>query len=449
MDKTIRVALYMRVSTDQQAKEGDSIPVQRAALYSYAEEKGYIVVDEYVDEGISGRKFKERDELQRLLDDVKSKKIDQICFTKLDRWYRSIRHYTATQELLDKYGVTWLAIWEPIYDTTTPSGRLIVNQMMSIAQFEAENTGARIDQVFAYKVAKGEVISGSTPPGYSIKDKHLVPNEDAPIVVEMFEHYKRTNNLRQTLLYLQDELGFSRTQGDIKRYLSNPIYIGHYRGNEAYCEPIIDKETFDQVQIMLKANIKSNVKHEYIFTGMCVCENCGRRMVNRTTRCRRNGTVYIYHNILCQYSINFHRCINKRSITEGRMEKRLFEIVLPELENIVAEYEIGEKKSKKDNTAQIKNIRAKIARTKELFVNGLISLEEVTSKVKKYEEDIERLSVKEEHKDIDIEQIKRFLSRDFQEIYKELSPYEKRRVWQSIIKEIRMDAERNITVVFL
>lgn len=450
MDKTIRAALYMRVSTDQQAKEGDSIPAQREALRKYADEKGHIVVDEYIDEGISGRKFKERDELQRLLDDVKAKKVDIIIFTKLDRWFRSIRHYTATQEVLDKYNVGWLAIWEPIYDTTTPSGRLIVNQMMSIAQFEAENTGARIEQVFNYKVAKGEVISGSTPPGYSIQDKHLVPNGDAEIIRAMFDYYKRTNNLRQTVLYLEREFGFSRTQANVKGYLSNPIYKGSYRGNQTYCEPIIDEETFEQVQNMLKANIKSNVKHDYIFTGMCVCENCGRKMVNRVVVTARKGKPkYSTKIILCQYGITYHRCANRRWFAESVIEKKLFELVMPHLENIVVEYEIGEKKEKKDNTAKIKSIRAKIDRTKELFVNGLIPLEEVTEKVRRYEKDIELLSASEEEKKIDIDKVKWFLSRDFREIYNDLSPQEKRRVWQSIIKEIRIDSERNITVIFL
>jgi DNA invertase Pin-like site-specific DNA recombinase len=149
-----RVALYMRVSSDQQVKEGDSIPAQRDALTKYAKEKGYSIVGEYLDDGISGTKYSQRDELQRLLSDVQSGKIDLILITRLDRWFRSVRHYTATQEILDKNNVGWLAIWEPVYDTTTPQGRLIVNQMMSIAQFEAENTGQRIRQVQAYKLSQ-------------------------------------------------------------------------------------------------------------------------------------------------------------------------------------------------------------------------------------------------------------------------------------------------------
>ena len=97
----VRAALYMRVSTEKQVKEGDSIAAQQSALERYAKEKGYIIVDTYIDDGISGTKA-DRDELQRLLEDVKQGRVDIVLVTKLDRWFRSIRHYLNTQELLEK-----------------------------------------------------------------------------------------------------------------------------------------------------------------------------------------------------------------------------------------------------------------------------------------------------------------------------------------------------------
>ena len=134
-------ALYLRVSSDRQAKEGDSIPAQRKALREYAASHHMRIYREYVDDGISGTKYSQRDELQALLDDVRAGHIDIILFTKLDRWFRSVRHYTRTQEILDKHGVPWFAIWEPVYDVSTPQGKLIIHQMMSIAEFEAANPG--------------------------------------------------------------------------------------------------------------------------------------------------------------------------------------------------------------------------------------------------------------------------------------------------------------------
>lgn len=120
-----RAALYMRVSSTKQVKAGDSIPAQRDALTRYAKNKGMIIAGEYLDDGISGTRA-DRDELSRLIEDVQAGKIDIILITKLDRLYRNIKHYLNMMEVLDKYHVGWLAIWESIYDTTTPQGRLIV-----------------------------------------------------------------------------------------------------------------------------------------------------------------------------------------------------------------------------------------------------------------------------------------------------------------------------------
>ena len=440
-----RVALYMRVSTDQQAKEGDSIPAQREALRKYAEEHGHVVVDEYMDEGISGRKFKERDELQRMLEDVRKKKIDIILFTKLDRFYRSIRHYTATQEILDKYGVGWLAIWEPIYDTTTPSGRLIVNQMMSIAQFEAENTGQRIKQVFEYKVSKGEVICGSVPPGYSVKDKRLVPNEDAEMIRAMFDYYKRTNNMRQTVLFLEREFGFVRGQQKVRAYLRNAIYTGSYKGNQNYCEPIVDKETFDAVQRAMDMNVRSGKRYDYIFSGLIICAECGRRYVGTSKYSYKKHGKYRYPFYHCQQR-PYERCKDSIYIGEHTIEKALFEKIIPSLQGKKAEYIIEEKKQK-GNKSKISALEAKIQRTKDLYIAGMLTIEEVTEKVKQYESEIESLQV--EPPKIDYTELKKFLSADFQELYKTLSPAEKRQIWRSVIKEIRIDKDRNITVSFL
>ena len=120
----MRTAIYCRVSTDIQVKEGDSIQAQLSALRSYCKKNGYEIVGEYIDDGISGTLLNERDELQRMLDDVRDRKIDLVIFTRLDRYFRNLRHYLNTQEVLDKYNVPWIAIWEN-YETQTPQGKRV------------------------------------------------------------------------------------------------------------------------------------------------------------------------------------------------------------------------------------------------------------------------------------------------------------------------------------
>lgn len=175
----LHTAIYIRVSTDQQAKKGDSVDEQLDTCREYVEKHDNLVLyDTYVDDGVSGQKIK-RGDFSRLMNDVRSGQIDLIIFTKLDRWFRSLRHYLNTQATLEANHCAWLAVDQPYFDTSTPHGRAFVAQSMTFAELEAANDSTRIRDVFDYKYKRGEVLSGKAPLGYSIVDKHLVPNKDA------------------------------------------------------------------------------------------------------------------------------------------------------------------------------------------------------------------------------------------------------------------------------
>lgn len=165
----VRVALYCRVSTEEQAVHGLSIEAQREALDTWATENHVQVVDRYIDAGISARKpASKRPELQRLLADVRSGQIDLIVFTKLDRWFRNIAEYYKVQEALETHRVDWKTIHED-YDTSTASGRLKINIMLSVAQDEADRTSERIKAVFASKMERQEPCVGRLPTGYKLE----------------------------------------------------------------------------------------------------------------------------------------------------------------------------------------------------------------------------------------------------------------------------------------
>ena len=233
-----QVALYIRVSTDQQAKHGDSLDEQQHTLNEYVRQQGSMrVFKTYIDDGISGQKLY-RDEFQKLLDDVKKGKIDTILFTKLDRWFRNLRHYLNIQEILDKNNVTWLAVTQPFFNTETAMGRSFVNQSMGFAELEAQMTSERIRAVFDNKIRKGEVVSGKVPLGYDIKDKHLVPNEKAEIVKEIFQYYLETGSMRATVRHLENHFSMTRDYQSVRQMLTNRKYIGELRDNKNFCEQI-------------------------------------------------------------------------------------------------------------------------------------------------------------------------------------------------------------------
>ena len=439
----------MRVSSAVQASEGDSIPAQRDALIKYINAHDDMVfAGEYLDDGISGTK-EDRDELQRLLSDVQAGKVDLILVTKLDRLYRSIRHYLNMMDILDRCGVGWLAIWEH-YETTTPQGRLIVNQMMSFAQFEAEITGQRIRQVQAYKVSQGEVISGSTPPGLVIKDKHLVPDEHADNVRQMFAFYSKCGNMTETMRHF-DHLGiFPRTKNAYKLILQNTKYIGVFRDNEHFCEPIIDRELFEDVQRKLSMNVKKSQKHVYIFSGLVRCAECGKVMAAGTYYKTRNGKRTITKRYRCgkRYTHGIALCDNTKHIYEHVMERYLLENLRPMLQGVILHAEI-ETAPMKEATARIAALERRIDKLKELFINELITLDEYKQDKAQIQSEIADLKAVQGRTDVDTKSLQEFLDQPFERLYDTFSDAEKRFFWRSIIKEIRFGKDRKYEVIFL
>ena len=160
----IRAALYCRVSTDEQAINGDSIRTQTDALTKYAIKENYEIVGKYIDDGYTGTNLK-RPELQRLLADVRADKIDIVLITKLDRWGRGVANYYKVNEVLEKHNVNWKTIFED-YDTSTTNGKLLVNIMLSIAENESRTTSDRIKAVFKNKLQLKEVANGTITYGY-------------------------------------------------------------------------------------------------------------------------------------------------------------------------------------------------------------------------------------------------------------------------------------------
>lgn len=437
-----RAALYARVSTDRQAKEGDSIQAQLSALKEYCEKNNYDVAGIYIDDGVSGTLLNERDELQHLLEDVRQKKIDILLFTKLDRYFRNLKHYLNTQEVLDKFNVPWRAIWEH-YETQTPQGRLMVSQMLSFAQFEAEQTGQRINQVFNYKRQKKEVLSGKTPYGYMIKDKHIVPDpEKADIAKRLFTEYIRIGSVGE-LVRKFEAYGTPKSMRGMKHLLKNEKYIGKANGYDDYCEPLIDEQTFETVQRMLSMNIKSNRIYDYIFSGLCVCKECRMKMCGTYNRYKNT---YYFSYICPQHHKPTHPCTNSKNLSEKKLEKYL----VKNLENL-AFSEIDEKNMAKtyDIEKQIESLQKKLTRLKDLYINELITLDEYRTDMTAYNSRIDDLKKQQKNYECpDKTALKELIGMNLDEWYWTLTRKERQKIWRRVIKRIEFGQDGSIDVYF-
>lgn len=453
-----RVAVYIRVSTDKQAKKGDSLAEQEDTLRRYVSEHDDMILHSiYIDDGISGQKLN-RDEFTRLMDDVKSGDVDLIIFTKLDRWFRSLRHYLNTQATLEKFGVGWLAVSQPFYDTTTAQGRAFVAQSMTFAELEAQTDSERILSTFEYKVKVGEVISGTTPLGYDIVDKHLVPNDEAWKVVSLYEFYQKNPNLRAIMRFAADDLGIIRGHNQFKRLMQNTKYKGVYRDNLNYCPPLVSSELWEECNRLLARNQRSNKRHDYVFTGLMTCADCGMKMAACTVKHRKHtkegdtialdGTDshYRYPAYRCQRRINGHPCCNTKQYYEKTLERKLLERLKPELENYIASYEVSVAPAV-SAASKRKAIEKKMDKLKELFINELISLDEYKIDKAKYEESIAALPDLESPQK-DISGIRHLLSCDIESLYSTMETLEKNQFWRSFLDEIRIDNNHNIELIF-
>lgn len=438
-----RAALYARVSTEQQVDK-DSIPAQVDALKKYAREHNYEVQDVYVDDGISGTLLNERDELQRLLENVKKRKVDIILICKLDRWFRSVKHYMNTQEILDQYGVPWKAIWEN-YETESPSGRLMVTQMLAFAEFEAGNTALRINKTFDYKKTQHEVLSGKVPYGYVIKDKHMIPDpEKAEIARQVFQTYIDTGSMCETMRLTQGH-GLPKTQRAFKMMLQNEKYLGKAYGYDDYCEPIIDKQTFETVQQMLSRNIKKNQIYNYIFSGLVYCADCGKRMTGTTDEYHQKKRRYKVYR--CMYHFRpLPTCGNSKGINETKIEKYLVE----NLKHLAFEDVKAEDRRKADNyKKQIANLERKMSRLKELYVNELINLDEYKHDMTDYKAQIEDFRSRlEKYEGTDKTALKNLLNTNLADWYWTLTEDEKRTLWRSVIDKIWYGSDKKLRVDF-
>ena len=445
----VRVALYIRVSGEEQKIKGLSLEAQQERLEAYAREQGWLIVGVYIDAAKTARKnMHKRTEFQKMIEAVKRNEVDLLLFCRLDRWFRSVADYYKVIEILQAHGCDWKTIDEE-YDTTTANGRLYINVKLSIAQNEADICGERIDVVFDSKIAHGTVVSGSCPFGYKVNDqKRLeVAPEEARIVQDAFNHFENTVSQRGTVKYIRETYGVNWCDATFRRMLSESLYTGIYdrggRKNENFCPQIISKEQFDRVQVLLKRNARSSPSGRvYIFTSIVKCAECSHNMVGRMAN-KRTG-LYYYR---CNQHFQRGRCSHKAEAREDVIEQWLFDNLESEINRVRLEWEVkaAEKKRSPRQTDKAA-LKRKLSKLKELYVNELIDIEEYKKDYEIYTAALRQLpEPAAEETPPDFSAVEKLLQADFKNIYETLTREEKRTLWRSVIKEIRIDSENNIT----
>jgi site-specific DNA recombinase len=271
--KKIKVAIYKRVSTLDQAREGYSLDAQERALRAYCADHKYEVYDVYADEGISGKDITHRPEMKRLLDDADAEAYDIILIWALSRLTRSVSDLYNTWECISKRGIGLISYTES-FDTSTPTGRAMMGLLGVFAQMEREITAERVAAAMEERAMRG-LRTCSYILGYdSVLHGGLKVNtKEAEMVKAIYKQYIRHKSF-SFIAKWSNKQGYRGKRGSklspesIHKILTRPIYCGYYTfhgrpikpavGQEV--PPILDKRTFNTVQRIIESNTSGRTR---------------------------------------------------------------------------------------------------------------------------------------------------------------------------------------------
>lgn len=400
MDDVKKVCgLYMRVSTEDQAREGFSLPEQKERLEAYCKFKGFVIKDYYTDAGISAKTGNYRPEFERLKEDIKSKKINTIIALKQDRITRSIFDWEELMRFLEGNDAYLDCVNDDI-NTTNANGKMVSRILMSVSQQEIERTSERTKVGLAGAIKQGH-IPHQAPLGYKHENKKLVIDHlTKDVVIRIFELYHKGMSYQKisTLFNKEQVLGKTNWRdSSIVAILENEIYKGdfvhgkrtkHPTYYENVVEPIVSKEMWEECQVQKKKNSKSYQRTlTYLFLQKLRCPKCNRILGGKATQ-KKNGHIYYYY--YCHdCKINF-----KESLVEEYFNDFVNELV--EYDSVVNQFFLPMIKQKFDEPQEelkkdINKQKDKLERIKRAYINGVFSLEEYNDERKLVESALEKL----------------------------------------------------------
>jgi DNA invertase Pin-like site-specific DNA recombinase len=348
-DKPIRCAIYTRKSKEEGLEqEFNSLDSQRVLAERYIQSqagKGWTVLPKHYDDGGFSGGNMDRPALQELLRDIESGTVDCVVTYRLDRVSRSLFDFAKIIHIFDERSVIFDTVTES-FSSANPSGRLMLNMLLSFAQYEREVTIDRVRDKFSESRRKGIWMGGFPPLGYDVKDRKLVVNEsEARIVKLIYGRFLETESCRQ----VADEMNqakyktkASKTKGGklfdpnyVRKILMNVQYKGLVRHKENVYkgehEAIIDEETWDKVQQIFIPNDAHRKRYATqspaMLRGLIGCGACGCGMT--PTSGNNHGLIYRYY--ACNNHLKSRSCRGLKIVPAEEIERRVIAEVLKKI----------------------------------------------------------------------------------------------------------------------
>lgn len=426
--KFLKVALYIRVSTDKQAEDGFSVDGQLNRLGSFAESQDWEVYDTYVDDGYSAKDL-ERPEIQRLMRDMEEKKFDIVLVYKLDRLTRSVSDLHKLLKTFDLHGVKFKSATE-IFETTTAMGRFFITLVGAMAEWERETISERVRFGVEQMVKEGKRPGGIIPYGYT-QDEVIIP-EERSIIREARRLYHSGLGYKSIAMRLNSKgllrRGREWTSATVSYTLENPYYAGiirlgsktpegtyvnSKRDERVNCvygtgshEPIFTAEEYQETKDLMERRTSGGFSRNkvYWFSGVLRCGRCGAAMFGRLTNKRslRTGETVRTQYYICSNKHSNNSCdmptfrqVHVEHLVKSYIQKIKLDTELIDTETNNA---ITERSKNEDEIQLAKKDLAKISKRKEkwqyMFVEGLISKEDVRKRITEEEEQEKELKLK-------------------------------------------------------
>ncbi|CAM4488392.1 hypothetical protein PbDSM24746_21210 [Paenibacillus macerans] len=477
-------AIYVRVSTEEQATEGFSIQAQLSELERYALQNNLDIVERYIDEGFSGKTIEGRPQMRRLLKEVKQRQFQSVLIYRTDRLSRRTKDSLEIIEIFQKNNIQLLSITENV-DLSNPVGIAMFQIMSSINELERNTIITRVKMGMTERAKQGK-YNGGIVLGYDAVNKELIINEDEAHIVRTIFNFAEQDMGLKAITRRLNEMGYRTKKGNpfstlsVKNILNNPIYIGKIRFNqlENWAEkrrsgkntdyilsdgnhdPIISIEQWENVQrIMKKRSYKPVRSHTpFILAGLLRCPECGHGMVAGRSP-GSSGRIYRYYN--CgQYHNKGKTVCSAHGIRADVAEKQVFDelsrivtndLLLKKLvqkintDRMNAEKPLLEEKkrieSKFDKTLKkLNNLKEKIIVDTELldmFKPNLIALQDELKTLQQQREELLFQLDNRESEPVDFNSLKKLLS-DFYNVLMSVDPNEQKSLLSLIIKDIQI-----------
>jgi len=468
----METGIYVRVSTEEQVKEGYSIRGQEQKLKDYARIKDWQIYDVYIDEGISGKNITARPAINRLIEDVKSGNVKNVLVFKIDRLTRSTSDLIYLIDLFNEHGCTFNSLMESI-DTQTASGRMFLKIIGIFAEFERENISERIILGRERKVKEGYTLCSYIPSyGYDRpkgQKIQTINKGEAQIVYEIFDLYVNQGISMLEIAKRLNLRGVTTKQNSkwnstgIKNVLKNNNYMGdvrhHYLDKDkSYTikgqhELIIPTEMFKKAQHLLSKNrsitARREPKEENYFAGFLICAKCGYKMYpHNIYRKLADGTQHFLGNYGCGNIVAGACDASEMSMRKLEMAFKgyLSKFADFEQDNTIQLYEQEKKKKREENQKTINSykeslyqLESKAKEALDCYVTNVFTVDEYRKVKKRLDNDKQTINAELERLQIDTEEIADNsieIAKNFQKNWDGLSNKEKRMFLMEFVERI-------------